>query len=142
MPEASKRVLVIDDDDDFRSVVSTLLNAEGYQVDEATSGREGLARLEAVHPDLVIVDVMMESAAEGYGVSQALRFQPRYQELQDVPILMISSIQESPDEIYARASEVGMIRPDRYLTKPLDVPRFLQTVRQLVRPEATAARPG
>ena len=135
----TKRVLIIDDDEDFRAAVSTLLTGEGYQVDEATSGHEGLARLEAVHPDLVIVDVMMESAAEGYGVSQALRFQPRFAELQDVPILMISSIQESPDEIYARASEVGMIRPDRYLTKPLDVPRFLQTVRQLA--PLPAARP-
>jgi CheY-like chemotaxis protein len=137
-----KRVLIIDDDDDFRAAVSTLLSGEGYRVDEATSGREGLERLEDVRPDLVIVDVMMESAAEGYGISQALRFQPRYRELQDVPILMISSIEESPDEIYARASEVGMIRPDRYLTKPLDVPRFLDTVRQLAPLAVSTPRPG
>jgi len=127
-----KRVLVIDDDADFRTAVATLLETEGYEVAEATTGHEGLERLTDVHPDLVIVDVMMESAAEGYGVNQAIRYQPQFASLQDVPIVMISSIQESPDEIYARASEVGMIHPDRYLTKPLDVPRFLQTVRQLV----------
>ena len=126
-----KRVLVIDDDADFRAIVTTLLEGEGYEVAAAVTGREGLERLIEVHPDLVIVDVMMESAAEGYAVNQAIRYQPRFGELQDVPIVMISSIQESPDEIYARASEVGMIHPDRYLTKPLDVPRFLQTVRQL-----------
>ena len=133
-----KRVLVIDDDADFRTAVATLLETEGYEVAEATTGHEGLERLADVRPDLVIVDVMMESAAEGYGVNQAIRYQPQFASLQDVPIVMISSIQESPDEIYARASEVGMIHPDRYLTKPLDVPRFLQTVRQLV-PAATRA---
>jgi len=129
-----KRVLIIDDDADFRAVVSALLASEGYDVVEASSGHDGLAHIGEIQPDLVIVDVMMESAAEGYGVSQALRFQPQFARLQDVPIVMISSIQESPDELFARASEVGMIRPDRYLTKPLDVPRFLATVKQLAPP--------
>ena len=57
--------------------------------------------------------------------------QPRFQRFQGVPILMISSIEESPDDRFGGAGEVGMIRPDRYLTKPLDVPRFVSTVRQL-----------
>ena len=46
---------------------------------------------------------------------------------------MVSSIQESPDDRFPRAPEVDMIRPDRYLTKPLDIPKFLEIVRKVVR---------
>lgn len=129
--DTKKRVLVIDDDDDFRATVTAVLSREGYEVAEASSGREGLQQLSSVHPDLVVLDVMMENAFEGYGVNQAIKFQPGYEEFQGIPIVMVSSVQETPDERFGRASEVDMVRPDRYLTKPLDVPRFLQTVRQL-----------
>ena len=132
--DARKRVLVIDDDGDFRASVSALLETAGYEVAEAASGREGLAQLEAVEPDLVVLDVMMENASEGYGVNQAIKFQPRFERFQDLPVVMVSSIEESPDERFSRSSEVAMIRPDRYLTKPLDVPRFLDTVRRLAPP--------
>jgi CheY-like chemotaxis protein len=129
--DAKKRILVIDDDEDFRASVATILEHEGYEVAQATSGREGLEQLERVEPDLVMLDVMMDDPSDGYGVNQAIKYQPRFQRFQDVPIVMVSSIEESPDERFGWASEVGMTRPDRYLTKPLDVPRFLATVRQL-----------
>jgi len=131
--DAKKRILVIDDDEDFRDSVTTILEHEGYVVAAATSGREGLEQIERVRPDLVVLDIMMDDPSEGYGVNQAIKYQPRYQQFQDVPILMVSSIEETPDERFAWASEVAMIRPDRYLTKPLDVPSFLATVRQLAR---------
>lgn len=135
----SKRVLVIDDDEDFRNSVTAVLETEGYSVAAASSGRDGLRQLQEVRPDLVILDVMMENASEGYGVNQAIKFQPQFREFQGVPILMVSSIQETPDEVFSRATEVDMVRPDRYLTKPLDIPRFLATVRRLA-PAAPAAR--
>lgn len=135
----SKRVLVIDDDEDFRNSVTAVLETEGYSVATASSGRDGLRQLQEVRPDLVILDIMMENASEGYGVNQAIKFQPQFREFQGVPILMVSSIQETPDEVFSRATEVDMVRPDRYLTKPLDIPRFLATVRRLA-PAAPAAR--
>jgi CheY-like chemotaxis protein len=135
MMDSKKRVLVIDDDSDFRAAVAALLQAEGYEVAEATSGRDGLAALPAVHPDVVVLDVMMEDAFAGYGVNQAIRFQPGFEEFQHLPIVMVSSVQESPDERFLKAAgEAGMVRPDAYLTKPLDAPRFLQTVRRLASP--------
>jgi CheY-like chemotaxis protein len=126
-----KRVLIIDDDDDFRSSVTSLLESEGYEVAAASSGHEGLDRLRAVHPDLIVLDIMMEQVTEGYAVNQAIKFQPAYQEFGGVPILMVSSITETPDELFSRAGELDMIRPDRYLTKPLDIPRFLEVVKRI-----------
>jgi CheY-like chemotaxis protein len=76
---------------------------------------------------------MMETTTEGYGVSEAIKYDERYQAYSAIPVIMVSSIQESPDELFPRAPEVDMIRPDRYLTKPLDVPRFLEVVRKALR---------
>jgi len=123
-----KTVLVIDDDVDFQTSVRSLLEAEGYEVVPAFSGKEGLRTLRETRPAVVVLDIMMESTTEGYGVSESIKYGEEYAEVRDVPILMVSSIQESPDERFPRSPDVEMIRPDRYLTKPLDIPRFLEIV--------------
>ena len=125
---ADKTVLVIDDDADFRASVRTLLESEGYAVDVAPSGRAGLEALRVHRPDLIVLDVMMESIVEGYAVNQAIKFRPDFEAYADIPIVMVSSIEETPDERFARAEELEMIRPDRYMTKPLDIPVFLEVV--------------
>lgn len=128
-----KKVLVIDDDPDFRDSVDSLLKSEGYEVMQAGSGRQGLKRLSEDRPDLIILDVMMESIVEGYAVNQAIKFQPEYAAFAEIPIIMVSSIQETPDERFSRAGELDMVRPDRYLTKPLDIPLFLEVVAKATR---------
>jgi CheY-like chemotaxis protein len=129
----TKTILIVDDDDDFTATVRAVLEREGYAVATAASGVEGLQQLRACDPDLVILDVMMESPTEGYGISEAIKHSGDFDAFQQTPILMVSSIQESPDDRYPRAPEVDMIRPDRYLTKPLDIPTFLEIVRKMVR---------
>jgi CheY-like chemotaxis protein len=119
------RVLIIDDDEDFRASVRSVLEAEGYTVTTASTGRSGLDAVRQERPDLIVLDVMMESTTEGYAVSHAVKFGP---EATDIPIIMVSSIEASPDELFPRSDEVALIRPDHYLTKPLDIPRFLQLV--------------
>ena len=128
-----KTVLVIDDDVDFQTSVRSLLEAEGYDVVAALSGREGLRKLLEVRPQVVVLDIMMESTTEGYGVSESIKYGEEYAAVRDVPLIMVSSIQESPDERFPRSPEVEMIRPDRYLTKPLDMKRFLEIVAKAAR---------
>lgn len=121
----AKTILVIDDDRDFQESMGMLLHAEGYRVVRAYSGREGLAKLRECNPDAILLDIMMESMSEGYGVAFNIKHQPEYEDFQSVPLIMLSSIQESPDERFPRAEETELIRPDRYLTKPVDLPRLL-----------------
>jgi two-component system response regulator VicR len=125
-------ILVIDDDRDFLASVTALLESEGYDVVTAGSGKEGLAKIEAAEPELIISDVMMETATEGYAVSGAVKM---HEMLGDgrIPLIMVSSIAASPDDLFPRSEELGVIRPDYYLTKPLDIPRFLEIVRKTVR---------
>jgi CheY-like chemotaxis protein len=128
----SAKVLVIDDDPDFRDSVKSLLESRGCTVIMADSGKEGLRKLVEDKPDAILLDVMMETDVEGYSVTQAIKWQDEYAEYQNIPILMLSSIQETPDELFPRAGEVEMIRPDFYLSKPLDIPKFLATLERAV----------
>jgi CheY-like chemotaxis protein len=122
----SAKVLLIDDDGDFRVSVRSLLESSGYRVAEADSGRAGLLKVLEFKPDVIILDIMMESSTEGYGVTYALKYLDEYADFRNVPVFMVSSIEESPDERFPMSAEVDMIRPDRYFTKPLDIPRLLQ----------------
>jgi CheY-like chemotaxis protein len=131
---ASVKVLVIDDDEDFRASLRPVLETQGYAVLEAESGDEGLKKLVEHRPNVIIVDIMMESSTEGYGVTQAIRWQEAYQDFRGIPIIMVSSIEQSPEERFPMAGELDMIRPDTYLTKPLDFPRLLETLRRIAAP--------
>jgi CheY-like chemotaxis protein len=130
MPPA--KVLLIDDDRDFRTCLRTVLEARGYEVIEAESGKEGLEKIVEHHPSLIVVDIMMECSTEGYSVTQAIKFKHQYEPFRQIPIIMVSSIQESPDELFPMAGEVDMIRPDMYLTKPVDVDKFVEVVERAV----------
>lgn len=128
---SGKKILVIDDDADFRASIRPLLESEGFAVIEASSGKIGLELLVEHTPDVIVLDVMMETLEEGYGVNQAVKYQDRYKDFRHIPIIMVSSIQETPLERYPYAEAVDMIQPNRYLSKPLDIGKFLEVVRRL-----------
>lgn len=129
---SDQTVLIIDDDVDFRESMRSLLEGHGYKVIEADSGAKGLQLVVEHKPDLIFLDVMMENDTEGYGVSFSLRNSEEYAPYRSIPIFMISSIEESPDERFALSDEAELIRPDRYLTKPLDIPRLLELIKTAV----------
>jgi len=135
-------VLVIDDDQDFQASVKALLESNGCAVLSANSAKEGLRKLATERPDLILLDIMMEYSTDGYGVNQAVKYQDEYAACRNTPIIMVSSIQETPDERFPAAGEVDMIRPDYYLTKPLDIPKFLALVKRLVTREASHGAAG
>ena len=124
-------VLIVDDDDDYRASTRALLEGEGFEVVEARSGQEGLAGVRQHHPDLVVLDIIMESLTTGYSVNQAIKFVPEYKELSHVPILMVSAVGMDPVSLYGWIGDTTPINPDAYMTKPLDVPEFLAKVREL-----------
>ncbi len=127
----SKKILIVDDDADFVASVREVLELQGYEVLTAGSGQEGLKRTQAERPDLIILDVMMENEWAGYEINQAVKYGSE-DAVRFIPILMVSSIQVDPATLFYRATEAGMVTPDSYLTKPLDLPEFLSRVRALL----------
>ena len=67
---ANEKILIIDDDEDYRTSIRTLLESHNYSVVEASSGKEGLEKLTQEKPDLIVLDIMMETIDQGYSLNQ------------------------------------------------------------------------
>ncbi len=103
------KILMIDDDSDFVTGMRILLESRGHEFFAAFNGEEGLARVKEVKPDLILLDVMMDTRTEGFHVSLRLRDRSAESEFaayRNVPILMLTSIHQTtrlrfgPDEDY------------------------------------------
>ncbi|MCC7174438.1 MAG: response regulator [Bryobacterales bacterium] len=128
----SAKVLMIDDDADCRASVRHLLESTGYTVVEAECGKDGLRRMVEHRPDVILLDVMMECASEGYSVTQAIKHQDCFSDYRGIPVIMLSSIQESPDELFPMSPESELIRPDRYIPKPVDAGLLLGAIESVL----------
>jgi len=115
------KILVIDDDPDIALATRLVLEKAGYEVLEARSGAEGLAKVKAEHPDLIVLDVMMESTTAGFQTALALRSRDpnsEYRAYSTIPIIMLTSIHSTtplrfgPEEDYLPVEE--------FIDKPID----------------------
>lgn len=105
MGEASKKVLIVDDDPDFLRSTGTILRSAGYRVVEASSGKEGLEKSKTEKPDLYIIDLVMETYGEGSRLVEALQAD---EEARDKPRIMISSVDlQGPWEAYKQCEQIG-----------------------------------
>ncbi|HSJ06078.1 MAG TPA: response regulator [Longimicrobiales bacterium] len=131
-------ILIVDDDADFAEALASFLEANGYRVLRAASGRDGmtLARLE--RPDLILMDVMMEERTEGFFRVQELRRTPG---LDDIPIFVISSMYSI--ENFDIEPDPSWLGHDEFFRKPVDVPRLLRQINARLMPhhDRTATDP-
>lgn len=125
-------ILIIDDDPDDRAAARALLEDLGYRVIEADGGRAGLAAARAEHPDLIVLDLMLENVSTGYSVIQAIKHSQSYRDLAHIPILMVSSVEEDPATLFGWLGDTRWIEPDAYLRKPIDLRTFTGRVRELL----------
>jgi DNA-binding response OmpR family regulator len=123
-----KHIVVIDDDPDFLAYVKIVLVANGYDVSTATRAEEGVALMRERRPDLVVVDMMMSYALDGWTVSREMQFDP---ELRKVPVLMVSAVvSDERDSLFANADHV---RIDAFMTKPVAPASLIGRVAELTK---------
>ncbi|PKP18772.1 MAG: hypothetical protein CVU05_12840 [Bacteroidetes bacterium HGW-Bacteroidetes-21] len=88
-----KKVLLVDDDKDFVAAQSVLLGHEGYQIFTAHSGEEGFKKAKEVKPDLIVLDVNMETQNAGFNMNRKVRNEG---DLKHIPIIMLTGIETYP----------------------------------------------
>jgi len=115
VPLPSRRILLIDDNDDARGLMGIVLEMHGHQVAEADGGIAGLAQARAFAPEIVFLDLGMPTM-DGYETAVALRRLPAMEKLW---IVALSGW--SDKTTLARAQQAGF---DYHMTKPADMPRI------------------
>ena len=128
------RILVIDDEKDIRTALKQILELEGYEVDLAANGRDGLAKLEEHGADLVITDIIMPGIDGVATVGQIKKSRP------DLPVIVISGGGNvapasyepgaiSTSAFLASAQKAGA---ERTLTKPFERKEIVGAIRELL----------
>jgi DNA-binding response OmpR family regulator len=114
-----KKILIVDDDAEFRSHMIEVLRGEGYQADSAVSAQEALQRCETTEYDIVLLDYMMPKKSGIDALLEIRKLRPR---TKVIMITAFATIENAIDAVKKGASD--------YLSKPFKIPELLTTVRK------------
>lgn len=115
------QVLIVDDEEAVRAILSFALVQEGYKVKTARDGAEALKLVKQQEPDIIILDLMLPGM-DGIELCWRIR------DFSDVPILMLTALHEEPDKVWAFKAGA-----DDYLTKPFSVRELLARLKAILR---------
>ncbi len=126
----TKKVLVVDDEPDFAAIVKTWLEREGFSVEVAYDGVEGLAKVKGPGgpPDAIVLDVMMPEK-DGYAVCQELKADPKYA---DIPILLLTAVGTHVTSTRYSHYDGMTMEADDYLAKPASAKEIARCIRRML----------
>lgn len=115
------KILVIDDDPDIITSVTLTLESDGHQVTSARNGDEGIEKMKAARPDLIILDVMMDTKTEGFQLALKLHNPDptsEFAKFKDIPILMLTAIHSTTPLRFE--PDIDYLPVDLFVDKPID----------------------
>ncbi len=118
------RILVVDDNQDNVEIIATRLRFRGYEIDEASNGKQALALIRHSPPDLILLDVMLPDI-DGYEISRRIKGD---ETLPFIPIILVTARDSTQDKV--AGLDAGA---DDYLTKPINFPELEARVRSMLR---------
>jgi len=122
MSDATKpRILIVEDDQDLRTILRMQLLSEGFEVSEACDGAEGYAAVQADCPDFVILDLMMP-VMDGFGFLKRVRSS---QTLVELPIMILTASEDERNKLRG-----FQYQADAYMNKPYDLEVLTDEVRR------------
>lgn len=124
------RILLADDDPDYIEINRTILEANGYTVEEAYTSTEAIEKLRTHKYDMLILDLMMEEKDAGFTVAYAVR---ENEATRDLPILMLSSAQEQTGFSFEVDRDKEWMKVDEFAAKPLKPAELLAKVEKLLK---------
>jgi len=117
-----KKILLVDDDSDFRSATRKILESGGYEVIEAATGQEGFEKAKSEGPDLAVIDVIMETFSEGFNLIKRLGTD---EWTRGIPRIVLTSLGLQQDMDMVTPEELGT----RFIIqKPVKAAEFLALV--------------
>jgi CheY-like chemotaxis protein len=132
------KILVVDDDADLRDSLKVLFENAGYVMVSASNRTDGMERICAERPDLIVLDVVMETWQDGFEMSRELKNSPQFR---DTPILMLTCIAGLTGiDVKSSAGDPVWLPVDGFLDKPTPPETLLAEVRRLLQ-SAASSRP-
>jgi two-component system, cell cycle response regulator DivK len=119
----TKRILVVEDQEDNRRIIRDLLTSAGFELIEAVDGEAGVRLAEAERPDLILMDIQLP-VLDGHEATRQIKQNPG---LRHIPIIVVTSYALSGDD--AKAMAAGA---DAYVAKPFSPRQLLAAIRQLL----------
>jgi CheY-like chemotaxis protein len=125
----SLKIVMIDDNPDFLFTMETFLKKNDFKVHMAEDGQKGLELIRKERPDVILLDIMMETLFSGFEVCKAVRSDD---DLKYIPIIGISAMGEELDINYSQWPDYEYFRPEAFLDKPIDKQRLLQLIPEVI----------
>lgn len=123
---ANEKIVIVDDDQDIRDSVQVILESRGYTVVGAGDKETGIAAVKAEKPDLIILDVMMESYSDGFDLARTFKEDV---EFKNTPIVMMTGAQEKTGiDFRTAAGDSTWLPVDGFLDKPVDPNTLLEEI--------------
>ena len=123
-----KRILLVDDEPDFCSIVQGQLEKEGFEVELAYNGVEGLKKIRENPPDAIILDVMMPEK-DGYEVCGELKSDEK---LADIPVVLLTAVSSHVTSTRYSHADGMSTEADDYIAKPASAEEFTQSIKGLL----------
>ena len=123
------KILLVDDDPDFIEINRTVLEADGYQIDEALTTKDAIEKIQSGDYDLLIIDLIMEELDSGFTIAYAVREDDR---LKNTPILLLTSAQQKTGFTFHFPGDKEWMKVDDLAAKPLKPAELRERVEKLL----------
>jgi len=127
--DRKNKIVLIDDNKDYLFTMKTFLKKNGFEVSTAGDGQSGVKLVEDEKPDIVLLDVMMETLFSGFEVCRRLRQNPN---LKSIPIIGISGMADEINVKFNKKKDFEYFSPEEFLEKPVDKELLLKTIDKLI----------
>jgi len=124
-----KRILVVDDEPDFCSIVQGQLEKEGFEVELAYNGVEGMEKVQANPPDAIVLDVMMPEK-DGYEMCRELKADEK---LSNIPVLLLTAVASHVTSTRYSHADGMSTEADDYIAKPASAEQISESLKRMLR---------
>jgi DNA-binding response OmpR family regulator len=124
------KILIIDDDVDLLASTRVFLESKKYQVETAVNSKIGLGILKTFHPDLIILDIMMDTNLEGFNFLNELKSDDNFKE---IPIIMSTGMAKSFGvNMRAAIEDVDSLPKTKFIDKSGDWAELMEAIKELL----------